>query len=275
MENTALEKEVFVKHNRFPGLLDGEEVKLIMRKHKVTLIPFSFVVLLIALIPLLMVSLFFSTINLGQITNALLITSGLGAFYLGLYTTAFIYFINHRYDIGVVTNLRVLDVNQSAVFCSTFSEVPLSEIKDVKGEIEGIFGYLFHYGRITIQITGSKHRFIFNAMPNVYKTVQEITQLHMDQLGELYSKTTTTDGTLAQHEELLPQSAEKVFESFLLQYLSSPEYQENAHNPFCKFTHKYGICAQKLSCPYKLESAQEHHHTAIDSLHDSLHKLIN
>lgn len=274
MEEISPEKEVFIEHNRFPGLLPGEEVRLIMRKHRVTLIPFYFVVLLIALVPLLMVTLFFSNINISPVTSALMISSGLGAFYLGLFTTAFIFYINHRYDIGVITNLRVLDINQSAVFFSKFSEVPLSEIKDVKGEINGIFGYLFHYGRITIQITGSKHRFIFNAMPDVYKTVREITQLHMDQLGALYQNSSSTPPTSSQEVQQKSQNAEEVIEAFLINYFSSPEYREHANNPFCKYTHKYGICAQKLSCPFDLEDAKETQHTAADSLHSTLHKLM-
>ncbi len=272
MHSLPVNDEPILQHKHFPGLLPDEEIKLVLRKHLITLVPMVFTVILIACTPLFGIYLFSSLLDYQSKTVALALVAGLSSFYLLLLLTSFVFLINHRYDIGVVTNLRILDINQSAVFFSTFSEVPLSEIKDVKGEIIGIMGNIFHFGRITIQITGSKHRFIFNHMPDVYIRVREITQLHMEQLGALYqTKSATTSlssATSGDWKELLDQA--------IVAYLASPEGgASQGQNPFCTVTHKYGICAHEMPCPFHLENHSPQQHTFHSDLHTTLQKLTH
>ena len=57
-------------------------------------------------------------------------------------------------DKYVITDLRVVDMDQITLFTKSQKEAFLDKIQDVSSEIKGFLGMIFKYGNVTIQTAG-------------------------------------------------------------------------------------------------------------------------
>ena len=64
---------------------------------------------------------------------------------------AFYYFLIWFYDVYIVTNIRIICVNQTSLFTKKFIETDLEKIDDVTYSICGIFATIFKYGTVSIR----------------------------------------------------------------------------------------------------------------------------
>jgi membrane protein YdbS with pleckstrin-like domain len=68
------------------------------------------------------------------------------AFVYGLY-----YFILWFYDVYIITNMRIICVNQKSLFSREFIETDIEKIQDVTYAMKGVFATLFKYGTVTVR----------------------------------------------------------------------------------------------------------------------------
>ncbi|TAL19147.1 PH domain-containing protein [Patescibacteria group bacterium] len=80
-------------------------------------------------------------------------------------------------DIWVVTNERIVDVNQHGVFGREIAELQLSKVQDVASEQKGVFATIFHYGLIRVQSAGEKAQFEFAGIPYPHDIARKILEL--------------------------------------------------------------------------------------------------
>jgi len=99
---------------------------------------------------------------------------GLSAYYLTLWLFSFNHFLSYFLDIWVVTNKRIIDVQQHGLWKRTVAEQPLSRVQDVTSEVSGIFATMFGYGNITVQTASENEKFIFKNIPHPNQISQEI-----------------------------------------------------------------------------------------------------
>lgn len=85
-----------------------------------------------------------------------LMTSAYFLFILPFMTVAF---IDYYYDIMVVTDRRLVDIDQNNLFSRPISELSLEQIEDVTSITEGYLSSLFDYGTIHVQTAGSQNNF--------------------------------------------------------------------------------------------------------------------
>lgn len=88
----------------------------------------------------------------------------------------FVAFINYYFDIFVVTNERVMHIEQHGPFSRTINELRLERIQDVTVEQHGMLPTLLHFGDVRVQTAGEMSSFEFITIPNP----MEIKQLLMD-----------------------------------------------------------------------------------------------
>ena len=74
----------------------------------------------------------------------------------------FILWTDYYLDLLVVTNKRVIDIDQKGLFRREVSILRLSEIQDVTTDINGIIATFFHFGNIHVQTAGQKREFTIN-----------------------------------------------------------------------------------------------------------------
>ncbi len=150
------------RHIEFKGKKPDEEVILLLRRH--------WLVFFFRFFPFFLGFLFLIIAN--QIGPQLFQFFGLGVdvdfFYffisflaINLWLAAFITWINFYLDVWIITDSRVINIEQVALFSRHISELKHNKIQDVTSEVKGIFPTLFNYGDVYIQTAGSKARFIF------------------------------------------------------------------------------------------------------------------
>jgi len=98
-------------------------------------------------------------------------------YYLGIWIFFFSQFTDYYLDINIVTNDRILDINQKGLFGRVVAELDLTRVQDVHSEIKGIIPTMLNYGTVEIQTAGGEQNFIFEQVPNPHAVRQRIIEL--------------------------------------------------------------------------------------------------
>lgn len=71
----------------------------------------------------------------------------------------YIHWINNQLDVTIITNKRILDLEQTGFLSRAISETTLSRVQEVNAHKGGLFGNLLHYGDISIHTGADKSDF--------------------------------------------------------------------------------------------------------------------
>jgi hypothetical protein len=168
----------------FPGQQPNETIHLIFRQHWIVLFQ-KIIVWGFFLLAYLAIDYFSLTYLLEFIDPAflpLIEVAKLG-FLMFIVLGLFIVLILYYLTIHIVTNERIVDIDQAGVMHHTISELHLDQIQDVTAEVHGLPENLFDYGDVYIQTAGETQRFMFNKIPNPTKVTKLILDLY-EQLPE-------------------------------------------------------------------------------------------
>lgn len=166
----------FKKH--FPGQLEHEEIFTVIHRHWFNILSHFLTILFCTLGTLVF---FFLTPVIAAIFDLKLqpaivyfITSTMLLF---LWVYAFFIWIDYYFDVWVITDERILNIEQKSLFTRIASEVNMSKVQDVTTRVEGFLPTLLDYGDIFIQTAGQEKHFHFRNVgnPDVHK--DEIVQL--------------------------------------------------------------------------------------------------
>lgn len=162
----------------FPGQHDDEKVVLFLRRHWYIFFLNIFVVL-IALLGLVFVFVFFNLLtndfSQSAYYNLLLFGESLGTLFI--WNLFFILWIDFYLDAWIVTNERIININQKGFFNRDISELKLTKIQDVTSEIVGFIPTILGYGNIYVQTAAEVERFTFHQIPNPNEVKNIIVQL--------------------------------------------------------------------------------------------------
>ncbi|EKD99710.1 MAG: hypothetical protein ACD_22C00194G0002, partial [uncultured bacterium] len=152
---TAAILSAFVKdppHTSFDGEDSGEKVTYVLRKSFITNIGWIFLTLLFIFIPAFVNTLFvaldiespgFISSNFAFILNA--------AWYLFTFGYIFERFLNWFFNVYIITNKRIVDMDFYSFLYRKVSDAPLRNIEDITYDVKGYMAALFNYGDVTIQ----------------------------------------------------------------------------------------------------------------------------
>jgi uncharacterized membrane protein YdbT with pleckstrin-like domain len=140
-----------------------EKIIFKLRRHPIVFLADIAMILIIAAIP--MVSLFFLSkqwpdLMTGPMSRPTLILTA-SAYYLMVWLFFITTFVDYYLDIWIVTNYRIVNVEQHSLFNRTISELDLTKIQDVTSEVKGVIQSILGFGNVYIQTAGEKERFIF------------------------------------------------------------------------------------------------------------------
>lgn len=94
---------------------------------------------------------------------------GTSIYYFSCWLFLFGAFLDYYLDFWVITNDRMLNIEQDGTFSRTVSEVDLYKIQDSTSEVKGIFATLFGYGTLYIQTAAERERFELRQIPNPHQ----------------------------------------------------------------------------------------------------------
>ncbi len=164
---------------KLPNQLPGENPVKILRRDLFILFKKVVLVFLMLLAPVLIYVFLinvFPVIWENQFLYAVLVLAG-SVYFLSVWLFAFFYFIDYYLDVWIVTNRRIISIEQKGFFSRTVSELKLFRIQDVTVDTEGVFPTLLNYGSVYVQTAGSKRNFHFEQVPDPENTKDEIINL--------------------------------------------------------------------------------------------------
>jgi hypothetical protein len=151
----------------FKGKRKDEEIILMLRRHWIILVA-EFIPLIFFLGGLLLIDIV-GPYLLGFFPVAIsndFFKLGESFLYMFFWVLVFIVWIDYYLDVWIVTDQRIVNIEQRGLFRREISELEHSKIQDVTTEIHGIIATILKFGYVFIQTAGEKSRFVFKQVPN-------------------------------------------------------------------------------------------------------------
>jgi len=98
-------------------------------------------------------------------------------FAMSIWIIFFLLWVDYYLDVWIVTNLRIVNIEQKGLFSRTVSELELSRIQDVTTEVLGMIPTFLNYGDVFIQTAAEQERFLFRQVPDPYGIKDQIMKL--------------------------------------------------------------------------------------------------
>ena len=150
-----------------------EQVILVMRKHSITNLPWIIMTALLVFVPVLIISLGIYPDGIETKYRLLLFL----IWELGIFGYAIEKFLIWFFNVYIVTNERIIDIDFHNLLLREISDADLDKIQDVSIKGAGVFAAFFHYGDIHIQTAAEIQRFEFIAVPQpetVSRVIREL-----------------------------------------------------------------------------------------------------
>lgn len=96
---------------------------------------------------------------------------------------AFSFWIDYYLDMWIITDKRIIDIEQIGLFKREASEIPFFRVQDVTVSIPGFLATLLKFGTLTIQTAGEQN-FYIRDIASVYETKEII----MGQINAAHSE---------------------------------------------------------------------------------------
>lgn len=144
----------------------NESIIFEIRKHWIMLWTPLIILGIFALFPLLIVPVFFTAG--ASIKLMALATFFIALFYFIIWIACFIVWTNFYLDVWVVTNHKILSVDQQGLFSRSTSIIHLDKIQDINFRVTGILASIFDYGDLEVKTAAHTHDqgFLMRGIPN-------------------------------------------------------------------------------------------------------------
>lgn len=153
---------------RLPNQTKDEHIIKIVRKDIFVIFQKLMLMLLLIILPFVFFSITvvsFPHILEGELTYPFIVLLS-SAFYLFVWLFFFFSFIDYYLDIWIITNKRIIDVEQNGFFSRIISEQKIANMQDVTSEAHGVLATIFKFGKVHVQTAGAKSRFVFTEVPD-------------------------------------------------------------------------------------------------------------
>lgn len=161
---------------RFETQESEETVELFLRQHWIVNLPWLLLVVVMAFIPTV------ATPLLIRMNLPVAIPAGYflvaGAFwYLATFGIALASFIHWYFNIYIVTNERIVDIDFMYLLYKKFSVADLNKIQDISYTEKGIFSTIFDFGNVFVQTASEMPTIEFDSVPHPERVVEKIREL--------------------------------------------------------------------------------------------------
>ena len=166
------------KNLHFPGQHKGEEVKIVFRRSMFFLIaPYILNIILLAGSLILANVLPANIPILQEPFLAAVFDFIITLIIIFIFYTAFLTWTHYYLDAYIVTNQRVLTIDQIDFFHRKVSEADIGNVQDIEVVVQGFFANTLNFGDVRVQTAGADQRILFlDNIPYPYKAKDIILQ---------------------------------------------------------------------------------------------------
>lgn len=133
----------------------NEQILLVMRAHPITQLPWIFNTIILFILLIVLNILFFSFFSLQQA----LFSNLFGIVILLSYV--WFSFLSWFFNVGIVTDLRIIDIDFTSVIYKEVTEARLDKVEDITSKSGGYFQSFFDYGDVFVQTAGTEKNIEF------------------------------------------------------------------------------------------------------------------
>jgi len=165
----------------FPGKEPDEQIRLVLRRHSVAIGKKLITFVMGAVLPIGVIWLIYNyTSWLKDSGSFIYVILVLFASLLYLYLLLFSYhaWVDYYLDIWIVTDERIIAMEQKGLFNRTVAELRLDKIQDVSSEIKGFLPTIFKYGTVQVQTASGEDNFVFDEAKAPELAARQILELH-------------------------------------------------------------------------------------------------
>lgn len=190
--------------NHLPGALPDEKIAGIYRRHPITILGLMISLLVLLVLPLatyLTTRLIFTDFVQNPQMMALAIMGG-GLFFLFVMMFLYQHFLDYWLDMWIVTNRRIINIEQNGLFSRTTSELRLYRVQDVTAKVNGFVRTMMDFGMVYVQTAGEKEYFTFEDVPRPNTIAKQILELaEADRKEHLEDAMEAMDQTEVEHHD--------------------------------------------------------------------------
>ena len=157
--------------------IEHDEKKIMeVRKHWYVFAKDAIIILFLMFLPIIL----YIGLKISPIT--LLTTGNEYVLFIFLYTVWFFVFwvifffvwTEYYLDVWIITDQKMIDVDQISLFAREISTLQLDKIQDVTVEVHGIIATFLRFGTLHVQTAGEKREFIINNIAKPQKVKDSI-----------------------------------------------------------------------------------------------------
>ena len=167
----------FTKYH-FDGQRADEQILLVLHRHWFDILS-QFFIVFVMLVLLFgsygFTSFFFA--NFGDPSYQTPFTFLRNLFLIFTWITFFIIWIDYYFDVWIVTDQRIVNIEQNGLFARETSELRLEKIQDVATDVHGVIPTFLNYGNIEVQTAAEHEKFLFKNIPDPYAVKDLIMKL--------------------------------------------------------------------------------------------------
>ncbi|MDQ5902005.1 MAG: hypothetical protein QG606_221 [Patescibacteria group bacterium] len=101
----------------------------------------------------------------------------LNTFLLFLWLYSFLIWVDYYFDVWIITNERIVNIEQKGFFNREVSELQFSRIQDVTSVVDGFIPTMLNFGDVYVQTAAEEKRFAFRQIPDPYTIKDMVMQL--------------------------------------------------------------------------------------------------
>ena len=171
-------------HFHFEGQDPNEKILLLLRAHPITNLIWIIPALVLFFLPFFLPTL----ISLSGFDFSFVPSSYAVAFLIFNYLLSLVIvlegFLNWYFNVYIVTDKNIVDVDFHSILFKNIDVAPLRNIEDTSSAMGGILHSIFHYGDVFIQTAGATKNIDLHSVPRPHHVADFI----LDEAHKLYGK---------------------------------------------------------------------------------------
>lgn len=162
---------------RFETQEKEESVILFLRQHLIVNLGWVLIAVILVLTPTVVFPWLLGKISESIPVSGSYVLVGTLFWYLGTFGFILAKFLGWFFNIYIVTNERVIDIDFFYLLYKRFSQAELNKIQDITYASGGVLATFFNYGNVTIETAGESPNLEFDKVPYPDKVVETIRSL--------------------------------------------------------------------------------------------------
>lgn len=88
--------------------------------------------------------------------------------FLFLWLYGFLVWIDYYFDVWIITNERIVNIEQKGLFVRHISELRFSRVQDVTSSVNGLIPTMLNFGDVSVQTAAEEERFLFRQVADPF-----------------------------------------------------------------------------------------------------------